>query len=256
LIFAQMPHPAVSTAPLLDDARPTRDFGHIKSFMHRKSRISPGQRDAYERLLPMHGIPYTTQRTDFAALFGRPAPLLLEIGCGMGETTAALAQALPQVNYLGVEVFTAGVGALLKRIEDGSIANLKVMQHDAVEIIRDMLPDESLAGVHIFCPDPWPKARHHKRRLIQPWFIALLAPKLAPGAYLHCATDVEDYAEQMLAVLSAEPRLANSAAGFSPRSNPLVERPITKFENRGRKLGHGMWDLVFTRRPAEPTTAC
>ncbi|HET7772848.1 MAG TPA: tRNA (guanosine(46)-N7)-methyltransferase TrmB [Burkholderiaceae bacterium] len=247
LLQGAKPETPVSTAPLNDDGRPVRDWGHIKSFVHRKARFSPSQRDAYERLLPVWGLPYQPAHVDFDAAFGRAAPLVLEIGCGMGETTAHLAGSRPDVNYLGVEVFTSGVGALLKRIEEQGLTNLRVMQHDAVEIVRDMIPADRLAGAHIYFPDPWPKARHHKRRLVQPWFIELLASRIAPGGYLHCATDVEDYAQQMLEVLGGEKQLANTAAGFGPRANPLFERPVTKFENRGLKLGHGVWDLVFKR---------
>jgi tRNA (guanine-N7-)-methyltransferase len=241
-------NPLVTTAPLTDAGKPLRDFGHIKSYVHRASRFSPTQRDAHARLLPVWGVPFAAQVTDFSQVFGRAAPLVLEIGCGMGETTAALAQSRPNVNYLGIEVYNAGVGALLKRIEDMQLTNLRVMQFDAVEVVRDMLADGVLAGCHIYFPDPWPKARHHKRRLVQPWFIELLAQKIAPGGYLHCATDVEDYAQQMLEVLSGQPRLQNTANGFAPRKNLLFERPVTKFEHRGVKLGHGVWDVVFVRR--------
>ncbi len=238
----------VSTAPLTQAGTLTRDWGHIKSFVHRKSRFTTGQRAAYDALLPVHGVPYQNAVHDFAADFGRQAPLILEIGCGMGETTAAIAAAAPHVNYLGVEVFNAGIGALLRRIEDGRLKNLRVMQHDAVEIVRDMLAPEALAGVHVYFPDPWTKARHHKRRLVQPWFVALLAERIAAGGYIHCATDVQDYAEQMLQVLSGESALQNTAPDYAARRNPLVERPVTKFEQRGVKLGHGVWDLVFTKR--------
>jgi tRNA (guanine-N7-)-methyltransferase len=162
----------------------------------------------------------------------------------MGETTAIIAAKHPQNNYLGIEVHTPGVGSLLKEIATRELSNLRVIQHDAVEVVRDMLAPGSLAGIHIFFPDPWPKKRQQKRRLIQPAFAALLASRLAPQGYLHCATDWEDYANQMLAVLSAEPCLQNMAAGFAPRP---PYRPHTKFENRGLRLGHGVWDLVFRR---------
>jgi tRNA (guanine-N7-)-methyltransferase len=237
----------VSTAPLTEAGTPTRDWGHIKSFVHRKSRFTAGQRAAYDALLPVYGIGYQNAVHDFATDFGRQAPLILEIGCGMGETTAAIASAAPHINYLGIEVFNAGIGALLRRIEDGGLRNLRVMQHDAVEIIRDMLAPAALSGVHIYFPDPWTKARHHKRRLVQPWFVTLLADRIASGGYIHCATDVQDYAEQMLQVLSAEPALQSSAHGYATRRNPVLERPVTKFEQRGVKLGHGVWDLVFTK---------
>ncbi|MFZ5509698.1 MAG: tRNA (guanosine(46)-N7)-methyltransferase TrmB, partial [Pseudomonadota bacterium] len=167
------------------------------------------------------------------------------IGCGMGETTVAIAAAHRDKDFIGIEVHTPGVGSLLKRIEEQGLTNLRVIQHDAVEVLRDMIPADSLAGVHIFFPDPWPKKRHHKRRLIQPSFVALLASRLKPGGYVHLATDWQDYAEQMLAVLSAEPALENTAAGFAARPE---YRPQTKFEARGLRLGHGVWDLVFRRR--------
>jgi len=219
----------------------------IRSFVLRQGRMSPAQTYALETLLPVYGIPYRTAALDFAAAFGREAPTILEIGFGMGETSATIAQAMPEKNFLGLEVHAPGVGALLKLIAERQLANLRIIQHDAVEIVQQMIPPGSLAGIHVFFPDPWPKARHHKRRLIQPTFTALLASRLAPGGYLHCATDWEHYAQQMLEVLSGEPLLTNSApeTGYAPRP---AYRPITKFENRGLKLGHGVWDVVFVRK--------
>lgn len=217
---------------------------HIRSFVHRRGHITQGQRDALETLLSKWSLPYQAQRLDTSAAFGRQAPTVLEIGFGMGETTEKIALARPGDNFLGVEVFNAGVGSLLRRIEDSSIPNLRIVQHDAVEVVRDMIAPDSLAGVHIYFPDPWPKKRHHKRRLIQPTFIKLLATRIAPGGYIHCATDWEDYAVQMLEVLSGEPLLANSVDGYAPRPD---YRPLTKFENRGLRLGHGVWDLIFKR---------
>ena len=174
---------------------------------------------------------------------------MLEIGFGMGETTAAIAAARPDVNFLGVEVFLAGVGALLKRIGEQQLTNIRIIHHDAVEVVREMLPPQSLAGVHIYFPDPWQKKRHHKRRLIAQPFVALLASRIAPGGYLHCATDWEDYAQQMLAVLGDESQLVNAHSGFAPNTrNPMAERPTTKFHARGERLGHGNWDLLFRRR--------
>jgi len=218
---------------------------HIRSFIHRRSHITQAQRDARERLLSTWSIPYTGTPLDLAQAFGRDAPTILEIGFGMGETSAQIARDQPGTNFLGVEVFDAGVGALLKRIEETGLQNLRIVQHDAVEVVRDMLAPATLAGVHIYFPDPWPKKRHHKRRLVQPPFVALLAERIAPGGYLHCATDWQDYAEQMLAVLAAEPRLQNLHAGYAPRP---ASRPLTKFEARGLRLGHGVWDLFFHRR--------
>lgn len=239
--------------PTTDAAAPTPSHGappspgasHIRSFVHRRGHITQAQRDALERLLPLWSIPYRPQPLDLAQAFGRDAPTVLEIGFGMGETTERIALARPAENFLGVEVFNAGVGAMLKRIEASGLTNVRIIQHDAVEVVRDMIAPDTLAGVHIYFPDPWPKKRHHKRRLIQPPFVALLASRIAPGGYLHCATDWQPYAEQMLDVLGAEPLLANTCEGYAPRPD---YRPQTKFEARGLRLGHGVWDLVFRRR--------
>lgn len=217
---------------------------HIRSFVHRRGHITQGQLDALDRLLDQWSLPYRPQLLDVKAAFNRQAPTILEIGFGMGETTEKIALSRPDDNFLGVEVFNAGVGSMLKRIEASSIGNIRIIQHDAVEVVRDMIAPGSLAGVHIYFPDPWPKKRHHKRRLIQSPFIALLASRLAPGGYMHCATDWEHYAEQMLEVLSAEPQLKNTADGYAPRPE---FRPQTKFETRGLRLGHGVWDLMFKR---------
>jgi tRNA (guanine-N7-)-methyltransferase len=170
---------------------------------------------------------------------------VLEIGFGMGQATAAIAALQPAVDFIGIEVHQPGVGALLRRIAEAGLGNLRIVQHDAVPVLEQMIEPATLAGVNVFFPDPWHKKKHHKRRLIQPAFVALLASRLAPGGTLHCATDWQPYAEQMLAVLSAEPLLANTADGYAPR--PAV-RPQTKFELRGLALGHGVWDLVFRRR--------
>lgn len=228
----------------LPSAEPLRER-HIRSYVLRQGRVSNAQQRYYDEGMPRWGIPYGHHLLDFAAVFGRRAPVILEIGCGMGETTAAIAAAHPGNDYLGIEVHTPGVGSLLKEIATRDLANLRVIQHDAVEVVRDMIPHASLAGIHIYFPDPWPKKRHHKRRLIQPPFVHELALRLVPGGYLHCATDWEDYAQQMLEVLSAEPLLENTAPGFAPRP---AWRPQTKFEMRGLKLGHGVWDVLFTRR--------
>lgn len=218
---------------------------HIRSFVHRRGHITQGQKEALSTVRDKWSIPYSQTLLDPAIAFGRTAPVILEIGFGMGETSEQIALARPQDNFLGVEVFEAGVGALLKRIEASSLNNIRIIQHDAVEVLRHMIAPESLAGVHIYFPDPWPKKRHHKRRLIQPPLIDLLASRLAPGAYLHCATDWEHYALQMLEVLSAEPTLVNTSDGFAPRPD---YRPLTKFEQRGLRLGHGVWDLIFRKR--------
>ena len=187
-----------------------------------------------------------TAVTDFAAAFGRRAPLVLEIGFGMGDATAAIAAARPETDFLGIEVHPPGVGALLKRIGEGGLTNLRIVQHDAVEVLEHMIAPASLAGVHLFFPDPWHKARHHKRRLVQPAFVRLLASRLGAGATLHCATDWEPYAEQMLEVLSAEPGLRNTAPAFAER--PAL-RPLTKFENRG--LGSATACGTWCSRSAE-----
>ncbi len=217
---------------------------HIRSFVLRQGRVSAAQQRAVDTLLPRFGIPYSAQPIDVAQIFGRDAPKILEIGFGMGETTAAIAQAQPQNDYLALEVHRPGVGSLLKQIGEMKLANICIIQHDAVEVLRHMLPDNSLDGAQIFFPDPWQKSRHNKRRLVQAPFVSLLAKKLKPGAYVHTATDWQDYAEQMLAVLSAEPLLENTAKDYAPRPG---YRPLTKFEQRGLRLGHGVWDLVFRR---------
>ena len=224
----------------------------VRSYVLRQGRVSNAQRRAYDDLLPRYGIAYAPGWLDLDAVFGRAAPKVLEIGFGMGETTADIAATHPENDYLGNEVHTPGVGSLLKVIEARGLANLRLIQHDAVEVVRDMIAEDSLAGVHIFFPDPWPKKRHHKRRLIQPALARLLAQRLKPGGYLHCATDWQDYAAQIVAVLAAEPLLENTAdarpGGFAPRP---AYRPLTKFESRGLKLGHGVWDIVFRRRHQE-----
>ena len=207
--------------------------------------MSQAQQRALDTLLPAYGIPFGPAPLDFDRVFGRRAPTILEIGFGMGETTAEIALARPGDNFLGIEVHGPGVGSLLKRIEAQRVGNVRVIRHDAVEVLASMIAPAALAGIHVFFPDPWPKKRHHKRRLLQPAFVRELALRLAPGGYLHVATDWEDYAGEMLAVLSAEPRLENIAQGFAPRPD---YRPRTKFEARGLRLGHRVFDLVFRRR--------
>jgi tRNA (guanine-N7-)-methyltransferase len=216
----------------------------IRSFVRRAGRTTVGQARALDTLAPRFVLPYQAQALDLAQVFGREAPTILEIGFGMGEATAHIAALMPERNFLCCEVHAPGVGALLMRIEDRGLDNVRIVAHDAVEVIDHMLAPAALAGVHIFFPDPWHKARHNKRRLVQPPFIARLLPRLAPGATIHCATDWEPYAQQMLEVLGAQPQLANTAEGFAPRP---AYRPLTKFENRGLKLGHGVWDVVFRR---------
>ncbi len=217
---------------------------HIRSYVLRQGRVSPAQQRAVETLLPRFGIPYTAQPLDLDQAFGRAAPKILEIGFGMGDSTATIALAHSENDYLALEVHTPGVGNLLKLIDTQQIPNIRIIPHDAVEVLRDMIGDTTLDGVHIFFPDPWHKARHNKRRLIQAQFITQLVQKLKPGGYIHAATDWQDYAEQVLAVLSAEPLLENTAADYASRPD---YRPLTKFEQRGLKLGHGVWDIVFKR---------
>ena len=206
--------------------------------------MSPAQSRALTELWPRFGIDHAPSLLDFEKAFGRRAPVVLEIGFGMGETTASIAQVSPGTDFLGIEVHGPGVGALLAKLDALSLANVRVVRHDAVEVVADMIPIGALAGVHVFFPDPWPKKRHHKRRLLQPAFVHALAQRLAPGGYLHAATDWEDYAHEMLATFGAEPLLRNSAADFSPRP---ATRPLTKFEARGQRLGHAVFDLVFER---------
>lgn len=216
----------------------------IRSFVLRAGRVGSGQARALTELGPKFVLPYQPQPLDLNHLFGRAAPKILEIGFGMGEGMADIAQVHPENDYLGVEVHTPGVGALLKQLGERGLSNVRIVQHDAVDVLSHMLAPDSLAGVHVFFPDPWHKTRHHKRRLIQPPLVRLLASRLQAGGYLHLATDWENYAVQMLEVLRAEPTLTNTAADFAPRPE---SRPLTKFEARGLRLGHGMWDLLFKR---------
>jgi tRNA (guanine-N7-)-methyltransferase len=208
----------------------------IRSYVLRQGRTTPAQQRALDSLYPKYGLPFRETFIDPFEVFGRKAPLVLEIGSGMGETTAAVAEAHPEADFLAVEVHGPGVGSLLNRIESKQLKNLRVLRHDAVEVLERMIPDGSLAAIHLFFPDPWPKKRHHKRRLVQPPFAALAARKLAPGGILHAATDWPDYAEQMARVFSQALKLVDS--GF-------VQRPATKFEARGRRLGHPIRDLYF-----------
>jgi len=221
----------------------------VRSFVLRHGRMSPAQRRALDTLLPAFGILFAASPIDFDHVFGRRASRVLEIGFGMGEATAAIAQARASDDFLGIEVHSPGVGSLLRRVAELGLTNVRVIRHDAVEIVAAMIPPASLAGIHVFFPDPWPKKRHHKRRLLKPSFVHELALRLAPDGYLHVATDWEEYAQEILAVLAAEPLLANAADGFAARPD---YRPLTKFEARGLKLGHEVRDLVFHRRPGIP----
>ena len=215
----------------------------IRSFVLRQGRISPAQQRACEALLPRYGIPLDSE-FDWPAIFGRTAPVVLEIGFGMGETTAAIAAAHPHVDFVGVEMHLPGVGALLRRLDDDRLDNVRLVRADAVDVVG-RIARGSLAGVHVYFPDPWPKKRHHKRRLLQPPFVHELALRIATGGYLHVATDWAPYADEILAVLQNEPLLTNTSDGFAPRP---VWRPLTKFERRGIARGHGVFDMLFKRR--------
>jgi tRNA (guanine-N7-)-methyltransferase len=218
----------------------------IRSFVLRQGRVTKGQANALETQWPKYGVEYGLQSIDLNTLFGRrESKKILEIGFGMGESTAKIAQTLPGCDFLAAEVHTPGVGALLKLIEEQALTNIRIIQHDVVEVLQNMLADNSLDGVHIFFPDPWHKKRHHKRRLIQAEFVKLLCSKLKVGAYIHVATDWQEYAEWVLEVLKAESQLQNTASEYAEKPS---YRPLTKFENRGIKLGHGVWDLVFIRK--------
>jgi tRNA (guanine-N7-)-methyltransferase len=227
---------------------------NIKSFVKRAGRTTTGQAKAFEVWGPQYLLTYAPEPLNMAKAFAfkgqdaAAAPVILEIGFGMGEATAHIAKVRPIDHFLCCEVHEPGVGALLKRIGEQDIQNIRILQHDAVEVIDNMLPLASLDGVHIFFPDPWHKSRHNKRRLIQSPLVAKLAARLKPGAYIHCATDWEPYAVQILEVLLAEPLLQNTAdaskGGYAQKPD---YRPLTKFENRGLKLGHGVWDVVFKR---------
>ncbi len=211
----------------------------IRSYVLRQGRTTPAQARALEELYPKYGLPFIGE--PLKNPFGRTAPLVLEIGSGMGETTAAIARAHPEADFIAVEVHGPGIGSLLNRIVSEGLHNLRVIRHDAAEVLEHMIPDDSLAAIHLFFPDPWPKKRHHKRRLVQAQFAALAARKLAPGGVLHAATDWPDYADHMQLVFSQEGRLEPAHRGFA-------QRPPTKFEARGRRLGHPIRDLYFRRR--------
>ncbi len=231
--------------PTPDSATDPRFMRRIRSFVLRQGHLSRGQERANADFGPKFCIPSRPGLLDLDAAFGRSAPRVLEIGFGMGNATAEIAALLPGTDFIGVEVHTPGVGSLLKLLGEQNLSNVRIVHHDAVEVLENMLSGNELDGVHVFFPDPWHKKRHNKRRLIQPDFVKLLVSRLKPGAYLHLATDWEDYAIQMLEVLSAEPELQNTAPGYAPRPD---YRPLTKFENRGIKLGHGVWDLVFVKK--------
>lgn len=230
---------------MTDHASP-RPLRQVRSFVRRSGRLTAGQERAYELGWPQFGVDYAPQTLDLTRLFGRQGPTFLEIGFGMGTALAAMASANPTHNYLGIEVHRPGVGSLMLQIEEESLSNIRVMCHDAVEVLEQMIPDQTLDGVYLFFPDPWHKKRHNKRRIVSPKFIALLAHKLRHGGMFHMATDWEDYAHHMMTVMSACGAFHNTAGtgNFSPRPDYRV---LTKFEQRGHRLGHGVWDLIFTR---------
>jgi tRNA (guanine-N7-)-methyltransferase len=211
----------------------------IRSYVLRQGRTTPAQKRALEELFPKYGIPFSDQK------IASSRKLVLEIGSGMGETTLEIAKAHPEVDFVAVEVHGPGVGSLLNAIEREQLANLRVIRHDALDVLEHMIADASLAAIHLFFPDPWPKKRHHKRRLVQPAFAVLAARKLKDGGILHAATDWPDYAEHMNAVFSREPLLEPAAEGFT-------SRPVTKFESRGQRLGHPIRELVFRRAGKAP----
>ncbi len=219
----------------------------IRSFVLRTGRVSNRQQQGLDLWLKDYVMPEPVALWDLSAGFGRDAGTVVEIGFGMGASLLSMAKMRPDLDYLGIEVHLAGIGSLVADLHDEDVKNVRVAPYDAVEVFRHSLADNSLDGVQIFFPDPWPKARHHKRRLVQTEFISLIAKKIKTGGFIHCATDWENYAEHMLAVLSAQPELYNQNAegGFSPRPE---SRPLTKFEQRGARLGHGVWDLIFIRR--------
>lgn len=227
-----------------DDNRPHR---RIRSFVLRMGRMTAGQQRALDELWPRFGVDFTPTPLDLDVLFGRRAPRVIEIGFGTGEALFAYAQTHPDVDCLGIEVHRPGAGHVLLQVETASATNVRVSCHDAVEVLSQQIPAASIDAVHIFFPDPWHKKRHHKRRLIQPEFAHLVARVLKPQGMLRLATDWQDYAEHMRAVLDAHPDFANAAdaSGYVPRPD---DRPLTRFERRGHRLGHGMWDMAYRRR--------
>lgn len=221
----------------------------VRTYHARRGRLSDAHHEALATLVGRWGLEPTGPLLDPVATFGRGVPVVLDIGCGMGESTKVQAAADPATAVIAVDVHTRGIATLLRHVEKDRLVNVRVVLGDAVELLEQRIGLESLSGARIYFPDPWPKARHRKRRLVQPEFVALLVDRLAPGAFVHCATDDMDYAEQMLEVLAAEPRLQNPFEGFAPRPIPgAVQRPVTKYERRARRLGHSVRDVWVTRR--------
>lgn len=218
----------------------------IRSYVRREGRLTPGQQRALDTLMPRFGIEYHDQRLDLDGIFGRAAPRTLEIGCGNGDTLLDLARRHPDRDFIGIEVHRPGIGRILMGVEEHGLTNVRVICHDAVEVLEHMIPPESLDAVLLFFPDPWHKKRHHKRRIVQPDFVARVVRALRPGGLFHLATDWQDYAEHMLRTVDASTAFSNLAGAghFSPRP---AERPLTRFEQRGLRLGHGVWDLLYRR---------
>jgi tRNA (guanine-N7-)-methyltransferase len=224
---------------------------HIRSFVLRAGRMTPAQERALSELWPLYGIEYRGDPLDLEAIFGRRAPRCLEIGFGIGEVIGSLAENHPQIDYLGIEVHRPGVGRLLLHAQQAGLRNLRVICHDAVEVLQAGIPDGALDEMLVFFPDPWHKKRHHKRRLIDSDFVASAAAKLRTGGVLRLATDWQEYAEQMLTVCNANPQLASLSADGTYVARPDF-RPPTRFERRGARLGHGVWDLAYTKLAAAP----
>lgn len=230
-----------------DDNKPLPPRREIRSFVRREGRMTPSQKSALQELWPYYGLELSSELLDFQQIFQRAAPTFLEIGFGMGDSLVAMSAAHPQNNYIGIEVHRPGVGRMLANVHERKLTNLKVFCHDAVEVLKLNIADSSLDGVFLFFPDPWPKARHHKRRIVQPAFVELVAEKIKPGGFFHMATDWENYAEHMLEVMNSSAMFINQSATGGAVEKPDY-RPLTKFEQRGQRLGHGIWDLLFIRR--------
>lgn len=215
----------------------------IKSFVLRQGRLTEGQQRALDLLWPAYGLTLNSGALNYETLFCNKNPVWLEIGFGMGKSLATMAEKMPNRNYIGIEVHRPGVGSLLNEVANANLTNIRIFNTDAIEVLNQSIPDHSLDGLMLFFPDPWPKKKHHKRRIVQPEFAQLVWKKLKSGGIFHMATDWQNYAEHMLEIMSAQSNYSNTAgAGYAPRPE---ERPITKFESRGKKLGHGVWDLIF-----------
>jgi tRNA (guanine-N7-)-methyltransferase len=232
------------TNTLTKSARPLRT---VRSFVRRQGRLTSGQEKALENNWPVYGIEYSPEKLDLYTLFGRNAETILEIGFGNGDSLLRMARQHPENNFIGIEVHRPGIGHLLQNIEQAEVTNIRVLCHDAIDVLKHQIPDRSLDRLQLFFPDPWHKTRHHKRRIVQPEFCLLVAQKLKSGGIFHLATDWQNYAEHMLHVLNACTAFHNLSPenNFVPRPD---ERPLTKFEQRGHRLGHGVWDLLYQRR--------